>query len=168
MRPALVLLLTLACAACDVAPPSSADRTTGPSAAPSAGPSAKASGTAMAATPPVAAPPAAPPQPTTAPAAPPPPPPASVAKVTVLPGPSGPLGSAWLFQLTGFPPGRVNETITDPRGIPKNALLTVGPDGSASATFQTSVNDQPGAGRYQFRFESGSISLTTSIDVTRP
>jgi hypothetical protein len=75
----------------------------------------------------------------------------------------------WLLQLTGFPPGgRITETVTDPRGIPKSALVNAGPDGSASMTFQTSMTDQPGVGRYTFRFDSGSTSVTTAIEVTRP
>jgi hypothetical protein len=47
-------------------------------------------------------------------------------------------------------------------------FLTAGPDGSASATFQTALTDQPGVGRYTFRFDSGAISVTTAIEVTRP
>jgi hypothetical protein len=95
-------------------------------------------------------------------------PPPTGAKVAVLPGNTGPLGSMWLLQLSGFPPGRVTETITDPRGVPKSVYLTAGPDGSASATFQTALTDQPGVGRYTFRFDSGAISVTTAIEVTRP
>jgi hypothetical protein len=115
-------------------------------------------------------PPAPTPAPTTAPRtnAPPPPPPAAAAKVTVLPASSGQLGSTWLLTLSGFPPGRVVETITNPNGIPRSAFLTAGPDGSVSTTFQTTLSDQPGVGRYTFRFDSGPTSITTTIEVTRP
>jgi hypothetical protein len=88
--------------------------------------------------------------------------------VSILPSNSGPLGSTWLLSLTGFPPGRVTETITNPNGIPKSQFVTAGPDGSASVTFQTALTDQPGVGRYFFRFDGGSSSVTTFIDVTRP
>ena len=95
-------------------------------------------------------------------------PPAAGAKVAVLPASSGPLGSTWLLTLSGFPPGRVTQTITDPRGVPKSAFVTAGSDGSASVIFQTALTDQPGVGKFTFRFDSGSVSVTTVIEVTRP
>jgi hypothetical protein len=74
----------------------------------------------------------------------------------------------WLLSLTGFPAGRVTATITNPAGIPKSQFLTAGADGSASMTFQTTLTDQPGVGKYIFRFDGGGASVTTSIEVTRP
>jgi hypothetical protein len=35
-------------------------------------------------------------------------------------------------------------------------------------TFQTTLSDQPGVGRYTFRFDGGAASVTTMIEVTRP
>jgi hypothetical protein len=96
-------------------------------------------------------------------------PPATGAKVSILPATFGPLGSGFLLQLNGFGAGtKVTETVTNPLGVPKSALLTMNADGSGSATFQTSLNDQQGVGRYTFRFDAGTISITTFIDVTRP
>jgi hypothetical protein len=108
--------------------------------------------------------------PTAAPTAPPRTnPPATGAKVSILPATFGPLGSGFLLQLNGFGAGtKVTETVTNPLGVPKSALLTMNADGSGSATFQTSLNDQQGVGRYTFRFDAGTISVTTFIDVTRP
>lgn len=88
--------------------------------------------------------------------------------MSVLPSSTGPLGSTWLLSLTGFPAGRVTATITNPAGIPKSQFLTAGADGSASMTFQTTLSDQPGIGKYIFRFDGGGASVTTSIEVTRP
>jgi hypothetical protein len=89
--------------------------------------------------------------------------------VKIIPGNSGPLGSTFLLNLSGFPAGgRINETITNPAGVPKAALLTAGADGATSTTFQTTLSDQPGVGRYTFRFDSGTTSVTTTIDITRP
>ncbi|HEV2250897.1 MAG TPA: hypothetical protein VGT60_10380 [Candidatus Limnocylindria bacterium] len=115
------------------------------------------------------APPAAPEAPTAAATTHPPARPLAGAKVSILPASTGPLGSMWLLQLTGFPAGsRITETITNPAGVPKSAFVNAGADGSASVTFQTAVTDQPGVGRYTFRFDVGTVSVTTTIDVTRP
>jgi hypothetical protein len=35
-------------------------------------------------------------------------------------------------------------------------------------TFQTTLSDQPGVGRYIFRFDGGGASVSTAIEVTRP
>jgi hypothetical protein len=72
------------------------------------------------------------------------------------------------LQLSEFPAGRVTATTTDPNGIPKSAFIAIGADGNGSLMFQTQLNDQPGIGRYTFRFDEGTLSLTTHIDVTRP
>ena len=88
------------------------------------------------------------------------------AKVTILPASSGKLGSSFLLQLSGWPAGRVTETMTNPAGIPKSAFLTIGQDGTSSVTFQTQTSDQ--IGRYIFRFDLGTVQVTTSIDITKP
>jgi hypothetical protein len=175
MQPRLVAvaLLALALVGCDVAASSSPLEPTpgdpGSSAAPVVpGATAVPGGSGAPATGAPAT--QAPTAPTTAPTAAPrtnPPPPPSGAKVVSLPSNTGPIGSMFLLQLTGFPAGRVSETITNPAGVPKVAFITAGADGATSVTFQTQLTDQPGIGKYTFRFDSGTVSVTTTITVTR-
>ena len=161
------LLLSLALTGCGAGAPSTSK--VAPTARPSASAGASviagtaASLTAAPAPAAVVAPPVAPTaaRPTDPPAPRPP-----VAKVEVLPANSGPVGSPFLLWLTGFPPGRVVETITDPNGMPKSAFVTAGADGSASVTFQRTQSDQPGVGKYTLRFDSGPVSVSTVIEVT--
>jgi hypothetical protein len=177
MQPRLVAiaLLAVALVGCDVAAATPLNTTPGaPAASAVAGvpgatapPGTAAPGTGAPGTTPAPAT-TAPAAQTTAPTAPPrtnPPAPPTGAKVTILPASSGKLGSSFLLQLGGWPAGRVTETVTNPSGIPKSAFLTVGQDGTSSATFQTQTSDQ--IGRYIFRFDMGTLQVTTSIDITR-
>jgi hypothetical protein len=178
MQPRFVALVVLAVAlvGCDAGASSTAETT--PSVRPSASGSSRAGSAVPGSAAPATSAPAAttePPASTVAPTAaprtnppPPPPPPPSVAKVSVLPGNTGTLGSTWLLSISGFAAGRVVATITNPAGIPRSQFLTTGADGSASMTFQTTLSDQPGVGRYIFRFDGGGASVSTSIEVTRP
>ena len=68
------------------------------------------------------------------------------------------------MQLAGFPPGKLTTTITNPNGIPKAQLGQVGGDGTASVMFSTTLVDL--TGRYTFRFDAGSTSVTAAIQVT--
>jgi outer membrane biosynthesis protein TonB len=85
-------------------------------------------------------------------------------KVTVLPSTSGTRGSSFTLQLSGWPAGRVTETVTNPAGaVIKTASITVATNGTASATFSTKTTDP--AGVYTLRFDMGTIHLSTSITV---
>src|SRR4029077_13448841 len=176
MQPRLVAiaLLAVALVGCDVAASTPGSTTPGD---PAASAVAGGTGAAGATGAPASGAPGTTPAPattapaaqTTAPTAPPrtnpPPPPPTGAKVTILPASSGKLGSSFLLQLSGWPTGRVTETMTNPAGIPRSAFLTVGQDGTSSVTFQTQTSDQ--IGRYIFRFDLGTLQVTTSIDITR-
>jgi outer membrane biosynthesis protein TonB len=84
-------------------------------------------------------------------------------KVTVLPSTSGTRGSSFTLQLSGWPAGRVTETVTNPAGAVKTATITIGTNGTGSATFSTKSTDPVGV--YTLRFDMGTIHLSTSITV---
>jgi outer membrane biosynthesis protein TonB len=83
-------------------------------------------------------------------------------KVAVLPSTSGTRGTTFTLQLTGWPAGRVTETVTNPAGaVIRTATITVATNGTGSGTFTTKTSDPVGA--YTVRFDMGSTHLTTSI-----
>jgi len=83
-------------------------------------------------------------------------------KVTVLPSTSGTRGTTFTLQLTGWPAGRVTETITNPAGaVIRTTSITVATNGTGSGTFSSKGSDPVGA--YTLRFDMGTIHLSTSI-----
>ena len=102
----------------------------------------------------------APPPPTPAPTVRPTPLPSP--KVTVLPSTSGTRGTTFTLQLSGWPAGRVTETVTNPAGsVIRTTSITVGTNGTGSGTYSTRGSDPVGA--YTLRFDMGAIHLSTSI-----
>jgi outer membrane biosynthesis protein TonB len=83
-------------------------------------------------------------------------------KVAVLPSTSGARGTTFTLQLTGWPAGRVTETVTNPAGaVIRTTSITVGTNGTGSGTWSTKGSDP--VGTYTLRFDMGTIHLTTSI-----
>jgi uncharacterized protein YfaS (alpha-2-macroglobulin family) len=83
--------------------------------------------------------------------------------VSVSPS-TGKVGSAFVFQFTGFKPGTVNVTVTYANGTSKGFTSSANAGGSGTFTFTTKKSDP--VGRYSIRFVGGGLSVTTTIQAT--
>jgi hypothetical protein len=166
MRKLIVALVLagVACAACDVTPPTA---TTSSSSTPRASGSAIATRSATIAPAPTVASTTAPPPP--APTAPPPPPAQTAPTIKAIPL-RGNRGTNFVFQFSGFPKSTTGldivQTVTLPTGVKlPSKTFSAAPDGSGLSTYTPTSADPSGQYVITLQVAGGGVSAFTIIIV---